>query len=467
MFEESLNREDDQHTKRLIDRFEQMICLNEYVYFDSDDLEIVIDYYFFQDNKTYVFKALELSEKLFPFSVELKIKKAQVLISLEKVDEALIILNDIEPLAKNNEDFLFVYAVAFSKKSNHKKAIEILELIHYNDPNNDEVISNLANEYQHINENIKSSKMIEKLILLDTENDLYWYSYYLCTELIDENEANFEFIKKVISLNPYSILGWFYLGVMNQKKEDHLNAIEAFDYAILIDEEYTRSYSYKSESLAELGLYQKAIDTCISSFEFEEPNCPIFYNIAEYYFNLDNIEKALSFYYKALRKDDEYSEAWYSIAQILQNKGETMEALYHIKKAVEKDNSNIDYLYLYAILQEKVGFTKEAAIAYKKVLEIDNNDLNSWLDYSYLLFQQESKEEAIDSLYEALEHNPDSAKIYYRLSAYILELGDETKSLSIFKKALAINFDLHSEIFLFMPKIKENENLLFLLTNFK
>jgi hypothetical protein len=63
MCEESLNREDDQHTKRLIDRFEQMICLNEYVYFDSDDLEIVIDYYFFQDNKTYVFKALELSEK--------------------------------------------------------------------------------------------------------------------------------------------------------------------------------------------------------------------------------------------------------------------------------------------------------------------------------------------------------------------------------------------------------------------
>ena len=35
MFEESLNREDDQHTKRLIKRFEQMISQDNFVYFDS------------------------------------------------------------------------------------------------------------------------------------------------------------------------------------------------------------------------------------------------------------------------------------------------------------------------------------------------------------------------------------------------------------------------------------------------
>ena len=99
-----------------------------------------------------------------------------------------------------------------------------------------------------------------------------------------------------------------------------------------------------------------------------------------------------------------------------------MEALYHIKKAIEKDNTNLEYLQLYAIIHEKVGFTREAIIAYKKVIEIDQNDQDSWLDYSNLLFQQESKQEAINSLYEALEFNPENAKIYYRLSAYILEI---------------------------------------------
>ena len=151
MFEESLNREDDQHTKRLIRRFEQMISQNEHVYFDSDDLEIIIDHYFYEDHKTNVFKALELSEKLFPFSVELKIKKAQVLISHEEVDTAIELLNGIEPLVKNNDDFAFVLSVAHSKSKNHKKAIEILENLHEKDPENDEVISNLANEYQYVN----------------------------------------------------------------------------------------------------------------------------------------------------------------------------------------------------------------------------------------------------------------------------------------------------------------------------
>jgi tetratricopeptide (TPR) repeat protein len=82
------------------------------------------------------------------------------------------------------------------------------------------------------------------------------------------------------------------------------------------------------------------------------------------------------------------------------------------------------------------------------------------------LLKEESIDEAVDSLYQALEFNPESAKLYYRLSAYSLLMGDETKGLSFFEKALKINFELHSELFQFMPKIKENKNLLNLLTNF-
>ena len=192
-------------------------------------------------------------------------------------------LNGIEPLAKNNDDFAFVLAVAHSKSKNHRKAIVIFENLHEKDPENDEVISNLANEYQYINEHHKSSKMIEKLISLDPENDLYWYSYYLCGELVNGTDESIRFVKRLISKDPYSILAWFYLGVLFQKKEDHLKAIEAFDYAILIDEKYIRSYTYKAESLSELGLYQKAIDSCEESFEFEEPNCPLYYDIGEYH----------------------------------------------------------------------------------------------------------------------------------------------------------------------------------------
>ena len=221
MFEESLNREDDQHTKRLIKRFEQMISQDNFVYFDSEDLEIIIDHYFYEDHKAKVFKALELSDKLFPFSLELRIKKAQVLISLEDVESAIELLNDIEPLAENNDDFAFVLSVAHSKSKNHEKSIEILENLHSKDPDNDEVISSLANEYQCVNNHVKSSKMIEKLILLDSENDLYWYSYYLCGELIEDLENSLQFVKKVISLEPYSVLAWFYLGLLYQKRDDH------------------------------------------------------------------------------------------------------------------------------------------------------------------------------------------------------------------------------------------------------
>jgi tetratricopeptide (TPR) repeat protein len=309
--------------------------------------------------------------------------------------------------------------------------------------------------------------MIEKLIVLDLENDLYWYSYFLSAELIENNSNAISFAKKIIEKQPYCLLAWFYLGLFYQKQEDHLNAIEAFDYAILIDQEYTRTYSYKAESLAEIGHFQKAIDCCLESIEFEEPNCNTYFEIGEYYEKLDKLDKALAYFYKSLRKDNLFADAWYSIALILDFQGNHLESLYHIKQALENNKTNIDYLFLYAEVHEKVGFMKEAQIAYKKVLEIDNLDQESWLNYSNILYQQESTQDAIDALYNAIEYNPNNAKIYFRLSAYLIETGDKTKGLNLFKHALTINYDLHAELFQYMPKIKDNKDLINLLNNFK
>ena len=127
----------------------------------------------------------------------------------------------------------------------------------------------------------------------------------------------------------------------------------------------------------------------------------------------------------------------------------------------------MDILFFYAELHEKVGFIKEAEIAYKKVLEFDNKDYESWLNYTHILYQQESLNEAIDSLYEAIDYNPKNAKLIFRLSAYLLEIGDETKGTTLFENALKINYDLHEELFEYMPSIKNNKNLLNLLDNFK
>ena len=74
MFDEGLNREEERRTSQLVDRFELMLINDNSVYFDSEELELIIDHYSIRDNKVKLQEVFRLSDKLFPFSVDIKIK---------------------------------------------------------------------------------------------------------------------------------------------------------------------------------------------------------------------------------------------------------------------------------------------------------------------------------------------------------------------------------------------------------
>ena len=82
----------------------------------------------------------------------------------------------------------------------------------------------------------ESIRYLKRLLLNNPKNELTWYSIALCYELVDGYEKAISFIKKFINHYPYNHIAWHYLGIVYQKKEDYLNAIEAYDYALLINE---------------------------------------------------------------------------------------------------------------------------------------------------------------------------------------------------------------------------------------
>ena len=86
------------NTKELIARFDEIYVKKECHYFDVEELELIIDHFLNEGQRKKIQKAIEISDQLFPFSVELKIKKAQVLIAYDEADYALNLLKKIEPL---------------------------------------------------------------------------------------------------------------------------------------------------------------------------------------------------------------------------------------------------------------------------------------------------------------------------------------------------------------------------------
>ena len=165
MFEDEYRHNEDQQLNHLIARFDNMFSRNEFFYFDSDEIEHIIDYYITKGNRNKIEKAIMLADKLFPFSIELQIKKAQVLLSYDESEYALKHLKNIQHLAQNNEDFIFTLAVAYSKLKDHTKSIGYFKDLLLKDKNNEEILSCLAYEYQSMGNYEESIKYLKRLLL--------------------------------------------------------------------------------------------------------------------------------------------------------------------------------------------------------------------------------------------------------------------------------------------------------------
>jgi hypothetical protein len=92
MFEENYRNEKEQKHKELIARFDEMYVKKECHYFDVEELEQIIDHFLNEGQRKKIQKAIEISDQLFPFSIDLKIKKAQVLIAYDEASYALNLL---------------------------------------------------------------------------------------------------------------------------------------------------------------------------------------------------------------------------------------------------------------------------------------------------------------------------------------------------------------------------------------
>ncbi|MEE3037041.1 MAG: tetratricopeptide repeat protein [Bacteroidota bacterium] len=465
MYDDELSFQKDDNTKSLVTRFNQMIENDKLEYFESEEIEKIIDYFCECKDKTKIKEAFLLFEKLYPFSSQIVLKKTQVLLFFDKAKQALKQINNLPPSL--DDDYLFTLSAVHSSLGHHQKAANILNKMLEVNPNNEEIISNLAGEYQHLGNYFMSNNLIEKLLRMKYKNQVYWFAYILSTELENNISRSINFIQDFIKTNPYDYDAWFYLGIAHQRNDDHLNALEAYDYAICIKEDYIHAYVNKAESLAKLGYYQNAIDCCIDTFKFREPTAELYFDIGDYYEKLDKLDKAKLYFYKSIKKDENHDSSWFALALILDLQGQHLEASYHIKKAIDIDPNCVDYLFSYAQISEKVGFIKEAEIAYQKVLDLDEFDSECWLNYSHLISEYECIYEAIALLKKAIKLNPKNADLAFRIAAYHFKSGNDDLALRFFKEALLIDYEKHQRFFDYLPSVKSNKFLLNLLIEHK
>jgi tetratricopeptide (TPR) repeat protein len=106
-------------------------------------------------------------------------------------------------------------------------------------------------------------------------------------------------------------------------------------------------------------------------------------------------------------------------------------------------------------------------ISYKKVTELDPVNPDIWIDYAELFAKEKMFDDAISILDKGIESDPRNASNFYRRSIYLLKKGKTKEAHLVIENALVIDYLKHSELFEYMPQLRNDSGIINLIELFR
>jgi len=452
----NLSQEEEDYSLSL-SKFESMLKTNKVFFFDSEEFEDIILHYLDTGKINLAKKALKLGLEQHPRSTGLKLVQVELLVFDDKLDIAERLLNDLYAIEPTNEEIYIQKANIYSKRDQHEKAVELLQVaLKYTDDYAD-VYSLIGMEYLFMDNLELAKENFIKCLEEDTEDHSALYNVVYCFDFLDQNLEAIDFLNGFIDKNPYSEVAWHQLGRQYYAINNYESALRAFDYATLIDENFLGAFLEKGKSLEKLKRYEEAIDCYNTTMELDDPTSFALLRVGKCYERLGNHEKALKYYLKTVHEDPLLDKAWIAITDFYMRRQNFQKALYYVNKAIGIDNENKLYWKRYAVINKALNFHEEAEEGYRKAVEFGDYQLDTWLFWTDTLHFLGEYDTAITTLLQACEYFPEEYEIEYRLAGLHFMLHENDKAIFHLSNGLRLNYKNHVLLEEFFPSIWKNQ----------
>jgi tetratricopeptide (TPR) repeat protein len=403
--------------------FEKLLISGESFFYDTDDLEDIIEYYLDFEEINKASKAIAYAISIYPFEIFYQIKKAEVAMAKKDVKAAIKILDAARSIEPNNAEIAKVLGDCYSIILQHKRAIDCYLFALNQEYETEEMLLRLARIHFLINNPKKAMSYLNAI-----PSD-YIFDEFSLQEFIklffdfSQFDKCVEFLDRIIEEDPYNFPAWYFLGMTYQKLEDYPKAINAFEFCIAIDDTNTMGHLGKGNSLMEMELYEEAIESYKLSLDNDDSDADVLCNIAECYENLDNYSSAKYFYLKAIRTDKYLSDAFFGLAVVYKKMNNLKDAEKNLLKAIDLDSFesvyHIELAEIYLINENK----ERCNYHYQQAYDIDPETTEIVLDFSHALVEFDDVQEAVLLLQEHLVNFKDDHRVLYRIASYQFILG--------------------------------------------
>lgn len=455
--------------EELVQRYENLRKGKAASYIDEEAFEKLIEHFELQEQYNKAYQAVEIAIVQFPYSASLLIKKADLLLSKQGYTEALELLEQAYIFDKNNIDIYILKTEALLALDKQEEAVALLNeaLLLFEGDERIDLLFELADVYDDYEDFDKVFDCLKEILLQDPNSEEALYKICFWTDYTGRNAESIELHKKIIDEVPYNELAWFNLGAAFQGLKLYEKAIDAYQYALVIDEKLDYAYRNMGDAYIRLRKYKEAIEHLEKVIELSKPEDVIYEAIGFCYEKMKNFAQARFYYRKASHLNPDLSYLIYKIAYTYYKENKYEQCMKQLDVALKMKRNKTEYYILMGECKMHLGFTKEAIQCFTNVVRLKPKSSVGWEALIRCLYQAVYYDEALKQIDNAqFMTNNKPVFLYYKALVHFA-LGKKKQAFIHLEEALIQSPAHLKKILELEPSILQHQQVADLIIKYK
>lgn len=437
---EDFDQYSEEEMKELKAKFFEMKKLGSSTYFDSDEFEALIEYFFETEDIENIDYCLQLALEQHPGNHDFLLKKAQYHAIQGQDEKGLDILNQLNGLA-TDPDYFMIKGTLLSNLQKYREAIEEYTNALNQGQDLEEVYANIAFEYENLEQFDKAIEYLNKVIEINPNNESALNEVGLCFEMADESEHAIQYFNDFLDQYPYSRSAWFNLAISYNSIGKNKQAIDAYEFSLAIDEDQPSAYFNIANIYASLENHPKAIDFYRRTLTKESPDAITYYYMGESYEKMDRFDDALNAYTNSYNINKAFHEALLGMTRCYFSIGDEEEAYAKLEEAIKLDEPFPLFWSIRSLKLEEMGFFKLALRTIKRLIIIHPNEVIYALSLAVLFNSRDLHQsiQIIDDVLIKFPNNEAQALGMYLKGLYLMKDGKDREGIFNFESAIELS----------------------------
>ena len=462
-------RENKEEITELLKQYENLKTGRSHKFLDEEAFEKIVEFF---DEKEDLQKALEAAEfgsEQYPFSSSLLLKKADILLSLRRYQDALKILEQAELFDSRDINLYILKTDVWLALDQQEKAVELLEkaLESFEGEERIELLFELADVYDDYEEFDKVFDCLKLILQQDPNNEEALYKICFWTDFTGRNEESIRLHQHIIEENPYSELAWFNLAAAYQGLKLYEKAIDAYKYAVVINEKFDYAYRNMGDAYIRLRKYREAIESLERVLELSKPEDVIYEAIGHCYDKQRQFAQARFYYRKASHLNQDDSKLIYKIACTYLNEGQWTNAIKQLESAIRLQGKHPEYHLALGECKVQLLEFKEAILAFGTVVRLRQKNISGWEALVRCLYLAEMYKEALEQVQQAIWVIGEKPLLTFYMSAIYFAMGKSKEGLIHLDKALSRSPKLLKKMIALNPSLLQSQAIVDVIARYR